>query len=163
LYYCSILSYSRVIGIFNFIICYNHWTLGIMLHSCKCSTAVTPITGLFFGIAHVCSPCMTVLRLMFPLGTLQQRSATPFKLYPLESFRIIVHAKEHHMLPLHPTSPLQSFYLAFKIHCSWMINCTQCHSMGRVIFWDWPSRKPCKPTIECSSCRSYWQSAPCFQ
>jgi len=66
-----------------------------MLHSCKCSTAVTPITGLFFGIVHVCNPCMTVLRLMFPLGTLQQRSATPFKLYPLESFRIIVHAKEH--------------------------------------------------------------------
>jgi hypothetical protein len=37
----------------NLVICYTHWTLGVMLHSGKCGTAVTSINGFFFGI--VCS------------------------------------------------------------------------------------------------------------
>jgi hypothetical protein len=39
-----------VIGMLNLVICYNHWTLGVMLHSGKCGTAVTSINGVFFGI-----------------------------------------------------------------------------------------------------------------
>ena len=49
LHYCGILSYSPVIGMLNLVICYTHWTLGVMLHSGKCGTAVTSISGDFLA------------------------------------------------------------------------------------------------------------------
>jgi len=50
LHYCSILSYSPVITMLNLVICCTHWTLGVLLHSGKCGTAVTSINGSFFVI-----------------------------------------------------------------------------------------------------------------
>jgi len=34
----------------NLVICYTHWTLGVMLHLGKRGTVVTSINGGFFGI-----------------------------------------------------------------------------------------------------------------
>jgi len=47
LHHCSILSYSPVIRMLNLVICYTHWTLGLMPHSGKCGTSVTSINGSF--------------------------------------------------------------------------------------------------------------------
>jgi hypothetical protein len=50
LYYCGIWSYSPVIGTLNLVICYNHWTVYVMLHSGNCGAAVTSTNEVFVGI-----------------------------------------------------------------------------------------------------------------
>ena len=49
LLYYGILNYSLLIEILNLVICYTLWTLGVMLYSGKCGTAVTSINGGFLA------------------------------------------------------------------------------------------------------------------